>query len=417
MTKPINPNISIPEGFATEGQKTNFSTEKIQNGFNPVEPDVLAGDNLNKFIDDVYKGLNYTLNGVEDLYKSAVKYNYAEVYARDSIVFYVDSNSKVHICRSLVDNNVGNDLSNSNYWADIIFNIDENAYVSKTGDTMTGALNINSTSPNPVNIKMEQIDSAVTPSANQYACLIKSNDVNSIRMSAVETGRFTNGDHCLILTERKSATESQYATFRLGWNSAQNKFAQFDCDVHITEKTFNKWYDNFVKGTAPSAVKTGGLIFRDQNSASIGFFDVRVGTDNQTTARMAVYPNTAGSTDFTSIQVGYNSSGNIYTSAPACQDNNSIVTTVAKSKAANGYYKLGNGLIIQWGKNTINTSDTEITLPTAFTSTNYRVIAMDSANKSGTAFRNLSGGASSTTKFKLCSNGDNTSTSWVAIGY
>ena len=46
MAKPTEPNISIPQGFANEGQKTDFLEEKIQKGFDPVDPDVLAGDNL-----------------------------------------------------------------------------------------------------------------------------------------------------------------------------------------------------------------------------------------------------------------------------------------------------------------------------------------------------------------------------------
>lgn len=61
MAKPIKPNIQIPQEFAVNGDKSDFLEEKIQNGFDPVDPDVLAGDNLNKFIDDTYKGLNYSL--------------------------------------------------------------------------------------------------------------------------------------------------------------------------------------------------------------------------------------------------------------------------------------------------------------------------------------------------------------------
>ena len=68
MTKPVNPNISIPQYFAQNGLKTDFTEEKLDSGFSNVDPDVLAGDNLNKFIDDTYKGLNYSMAGVDDLY-------------------------------------------------------------------------------------------------------------------------------------------------------------------------------------------------------------------------------------------------------------------------------------------------------------------------------------------------------------
>ncbi|MBQ8299281.1 MAG: hypothetical protein IJX99_05385, partial [Clostridia bacterium] len=61
MNKPTKPNITIPESFAANGVKADFDNNKILNGFNRIQPDVLAGDNLNKFIDDTYKGLNYSM--------------------------------------------------------------------------------------------------------------------------------------------------------------------------------------------------------------------------------------------------------------------------------------------------------------------------------------------------------------------
>ena len=67
MEKPIKPEIKIPAAFALEGQKTDFVEEKIQKGFSNVDPDVLAGDNLNKFIDDTYQGLNYAIAGTDAL--------------------------------------------------------------------------------------------------------------------------------------------------------------------------------------------------------------------------------------------------------------------------------------------------------------------------------------------------------------
>lgn len=62
------PNINIPAEFAVNGIKTDFDNSKLLNGFDRLNPDVLAGDNLNKFIDDAYKGLN----GVLELYDTKV---------------------------------------------------------------------------------------------------------------------------------------------------------------------------------------------------------------------------------------------------------------------------------------------------------------------------------------------------------
>lgn len=142
MTKPNNPNISIPAGFAAEGQKADFTEEKIANGFDPIDPDVLAGDNLNKFIDDTYKGLNYATEGVSDLYKGAVLYDYNETYSEKSIVFHIE-NGKVKLYHSLIPINKGNSLANNNFWEEI--NIDTNVsnFVLKNGDTMTGILKFN----------------------------------------------------------------------------------------------------------------------------------------------------------------------------------------------------------------------------------------------------------------------------------
>lgn len=115
MAKPTNPNISIPQGFANEGQKTDFLEEKIQKGFDPVDPDVLAGDNLNKFIDDTYKGLNYTIDGVNDLYKGVVLYDSSETYSSTSIVFSI-ADDEISAYKSLTDDNLGNPLTDETKW-------------------------------------------------------------------------------------------------------------------------------------------------------------------------------------------------------------------------------------------------------------------------------------------------------------
>ncbi len=116
MTKPTNPNINFPEAFAVDGQKTDFLSEQIQTGFDPVDPDVLAGDNLNKFIDDTYKGLHYSMDGVNDLYKGAVLYDETETYSNKSIVFNIDENGEAAIYQSLINDNSGNALTDETKW-------------------------------------------------------------------------------------------------------------------------------------------------------------------------------------------------------------------------------------------------------------------------------------------------------------
>lgn len=56
-----------------------------------------------------------------------------------------------------------------------------------------------------------------------------------------------------------------------------------------------------------------------------------------------------GATSYSQFLVGKTVSGRNFVQAPASDIINSVITTTGISKAANGYLKLGNGIIIQWG--------------------------------------------------------------------
>ena len=117
----------------------------------------------------------------------------------------------------------------------------------------------------------------------------------------------------------------------------------------------------------------------------------------------------------TNLLLHVDNNGNRYAAARASDATNSIVTTTGILRAQNGYVKLGNGIIIQWGTTgAISTQDLEIILPTAFSSSNYSV----------TATMNQSGGSNdcschtlTTTSFKLHYNQAGYSYHWIAIGY
>ena len=100
----------------------------------------------------------------------------------------------------------------------------------------------------------------------------------------------------------------------------------------------------------------------------------------------------------------------------------SIVTTTGIQKAANGYVKFGNGIILQWG----NTSSTAtVTLPTAFTTTNYVVTASTrTTGNQGNGWAQVKD--RTTTTFYLefhnyenshHSNSTTRACSWMAIGF
>lgn len=94
--------------------------------------------------------------------------------------------------------------------------------------------------------------------------------------------------------------------------------------------------------------------------------------------------------------------------------NGSIVTTVNKTKNSLGYFKLGNGLIVQWGYVSGGTATSgDVTFPTAFSSVNgVRVVAC-----SNQANVNISVGGESTTGFTWGKSSSSAYIKWIAVGF
>ena len=122
-----------------------------------------------------------------------------------------------------------------------------------------------------------------------------------------------------------------------------------------------------------------------------------------------------------SLKLVCTNGGGAYATAPheVLGGNGNILTTYNYYWGTNGWYKLGNGLIIQWGwcDTRFSTSRT-ITFPTAFSSTNYVVSAipfivadlavyqLGYSNKTTTTVNINSSGAANDHEF-----------AWLAIGY
>lgn len=108
------PNIQIPKEFAINGEKSDFTQEKIQTGFDKLNPDIFAGDNINKFIDDTYKGLN----GVLDLYNGVVLHEMTTTYDDKAVVGkFIENRFKLY--RSLVNDNTGHEVTETEYWEEV----------------------------------------------------------------------------------------------------------------------------------------------------------------------------------------------------------------------------------------------------------------------------------------------------------
>lgn len=179
------------------------------------------------------------------------------------------------------------------------------------------------------------------------------------------------------------------------------------------------------KGTAPSSNSYCGIDFYGTATTNyanrLGLLEFRYDTEKLTSASLCAFKsNTASDSASARVAVHYPASGNPYTEAPASDANNSIVTTVGKNKAQNGYFKLGNGLIIQWGRFTVASGKTSatITFPTAFTSTNYSINCMQNSKNGGYQYDGVTGVTSrNTANCTVYTFYDSTGYDWIAIGY
>jgi hypothetical protein len=148
----------------------------------------------------------------------------------------------------------------------------------------------------------------------------------------------------------------------------------------MTHPSIHEQKTELTKGTAPTSGQdtSGGISFVDKNDESLADILFSYTTDKNTLVSLRPFKaNASSDTAFSALSIVYPATGNPYATAPASDVANSIVTTINKSKAANGYFQLGNGLIVQWGKSTATSSSGSVTLPKAFSSTNYAVVIND----------------------------------------
>ena len=238
--------------------------------------------------------------------------------------------------------------------------------------------------------------------------LLLDNSTSSIAFNATDN-RITIGSsaipaYAVAPTATTSDSSEQIAT--CGWvNTVGNSVVHLNGTETITgSKTFtvNPVVNNadprvflkntdITKGTAPAADEVNAFQIRDKNNNILGSFQTQYQTNKRVVTQMVAYKaQSASDTDSVRMGIGYDIDGNESTWAPACDHDQSIVTTISKSKAANGYFKLGNGLIVQWGTATCNSGNNNISFPTAFSNTNYRIVSnlISSTNNSGAGAAN-----------------------------
>lgn len=181
--------------------------------------------------------------------------------------------------------------------------------------------------------------------------------------------------------------------------------------VNVDDSRIVTQFTDIIKGTIPSTAHYAGFSSVDSNGEQ--FANCNCSYKNDGTYGCNFY--VQSTTNSGSLGVYIDNNGKVYTKSPASDENNSIVTTVNKSKSANGHFKLGNGLIIQWGRS--STTDGYVTFPTPFSNACTAVIP--TRISSGDAQSNIFENAS-TTRFKIKIYGGYSSSSyfyWIAVGY
>ena len=219
-------------------------------------------------------------------------------------------------------------------------------------------------------------------------------------------------------TDTTTTTGTQIAT--TGWvNSVGNNVVHLTDYENITGyKSFqtNIEFDspNMIQGTNGSGY---GIEFYDKNLNRFGFLRPQAQT-NANVLSLCATRIVNGQIVYSAVDATVDSSGNCYVKAPASDVNGSVVTTVNKSKAANGYFQLGNGLIINWGTQTHSSAAVTVTFAKAFTSTNYAVTAILNTTSASTTERYCPIVYSkSKTGCTIWIKGTEGNISWHAIGY
>jgi hypothetical protein len=190
-------------------------------------------------------------------------------------------------------------------------------------------------------------------------------------------------------------------------------------------KTFTTDIIETINGKRTVAPSTGaiyrGIGIHDTDNTMFMSFLGSVDTSNNASAFMRVFNPTNTSTSAANsayMTLHYDADGSKYATCPESDKAGSILTTKAKSKAANGYFKLGNGLIIQWGNFETPSGGTQTEqMPTAFSNTNYRLAFTCIGTTPHDSMPTITTKTTNTFTFKRESWSGTTSMDWIAIGY
>ena len=325
--------------------------------------------------------------------------------------------------------------------------------------------------------KIGQFEVCYDTNKNVYTSIQAFNPNFDDQRARIDVGFDSNGkkfSSCDVVPDEDSndQTIATTAWVKTKTDSAVHKTGE---ETITGAKTFTsnivKANTNITKGTNPSNQQYCTVEFTDKNGEGtknrVGCLESAIKTNGDIETLIGAYKYENNSTTVEKISVTYPKTGNPYTYAPKPTDTtspngtqiattgwvngssnnlvhksnnetiggtktfsavaygkssdatNSFVTTVDKLKAQNGYFKLGNGLIVQWGRvSNTNNNNITLTFPTPFTSTNYSINAMRSGQNGGYSYDGITGVSSRTkTSCVLYSWYGNSNYDWIAVGY
>lgn len=260
--------------------------------------------------------------------------------------------------------------------------------------------------------------------------------------AGLEVGFNNNGDtytYTVAPAASNSTNSTQIAT--VGWvnnaTKATNVVHRDSTETITGKKTFvssNSNYsgaftqktsyipDNYTKPSADQQSQCFEVLANDDTYLSWQVVSRRTDGTTDWTVGVRNRKSSTGSNQQATLALYLPNEGFGYATAPASDVNGSIVTTVNKNKASNGYFKLGNGLIVQWGTTSSSVGNTNYTInfPTAFsTASNWAFcgstvgqqnedsICIQSKSSTNIVIQNRSYNAGSVNK-PVC---------WIAVGY
>ena len=149
---------------------------------------------------------------------------------------------------------------------------------------------------------------------------------------------------------------------------------------------------NVTRNSAPSADQNSFIAFRDNNGTNLGLLQNVYKTTKENFTRIIAYKGTSTDSTFSSISVGYDSSGNWFTYAPTPSSNSDNSTKIATTAWVNNYMNnvwssrptIKDDLLIQDGNYSCliapGAESTTLTVTPASSTGTSKVLELDAAN-------------------------------------